>query len=108
MEQGNMAKDYDRMEDSNRSSNLNIHEVSDLRRRTLIRGGLAAAATGLLAPLAGCATGGAAGRSGPLLGFKSVPVSTADAVTVPEGYTAQVLAAWGEAVGLSGEDPAFK
>ena len=103
-----MAKDYDRMEDSNRSSNLSIHEVSDLRRRTLIRGGLAAAATGLLAPLAGCATGGAAGRSGPLLGFKSVPVSTADAVTVPEGYTAQVLAPWGEAVGLSGEDPAFK
>jgi hypothetical protein len=104
-----MAKDFDRMEDSNRSSNPTIHEVSALRRRTFIHGGLAAAASGLLAPLAGCATGGpAATATGPLLGFKSVPVSTADTVTVPEGYSAQVLAPWGEAVGLSGEDPAFK
>jgi uncharacterized protein len=102
-----MAKDFTRMEDSNRSSNPSIHDVSDPKRRTLIQGGLAAAASGLLAPLAGCATGGGMG-SGPLLGFKSVPVSTADTVTVPEGYSVQVIAAWGEAVGLSGENPAFK
>ena len=44
----------------------------------------------------------------PLLGFASVPVSTADTVTVPEGYTPQVIAAWGEPIGLSGENPAFK
>jgi uncharacterized protein len=100
-----MAKDFDRMEDSNRSSNPSIHDVSDPKRRTLIQGGLAAAAGGLLAPLAGCATGP---NTGPLLGFKSVPVSTADTVTVPEGYTTQVIAAWGEPVGLSGENPAFR
>ena len=103
-----MAKDYSLMEDSNRSSNPSIHEVSDPGRRTLVQGGLAAAAAGLLAPLAGCATGGAVGGGGPLLTFKSVPVSTADTVTVPEGYSSQVLAPWGEPVGLSGENPAFK
>ena len=106
-----MAKDFSTMEDSNRSSNSSIHEVSDPARRTLLRGGLAGTVTGLLAPLggvaalAGCAT---AGGSAPLLGFKSVPVSVADIITVPEGYSAQVIAAWGEPVGLSGENAAFK
>ena len=68
------------MEDSNRSSNPSIHEVSDPARRTLLRGGLGAAvggaarAAGGRAALAGCA---APARGGPLLGFKSVPVSHA-------------------------------
>jgi secreted PhoX family phosphatase len=101
-----MAKDFSSMEDSNRSSNPSIHELSGPTRRTLLRGGLGATLAGVLAPLAGCATGSMAG--GPLLGFKSVPVSTADKVLVPEGYIAQVIAAWGEPVGLSGDNPAFK
>ena len=106
-----MAKDFSTMEDSNRSSNPSIHEVSDPTRRSLLRGGLAGAVTGLLAPLggvaalAGCAT---AGGSAPLLGFKGVPVSVADNITVPEGYSFQVIASWGDPVGLSGEDAAFK
>jgi secreted PhoX family phosphatase len=106
-----MAKDHEKMEDSNRSSNRTIHEVSDPARRTVLRGGLGLAATGLLAPLAsmsalsGCAT---AGLGGPLLGFKSVPVGTADALVVPEGYSTQVIAAWGEPCGLSGENAAFQ
>ena len=102
-----MAKDFSTMEDSNRSSNPSIHEVSELSRRSFLRGGAGAAVTGLLAPLGvlgGCATLAGA----PLLGFKSVPVSVADTVTVPEGYVTQTIAAWGEAVGLSGENPAFK
>ncbi|MEY4414522.1 MAG: hypothetical protein RIQ53_1815 [Pseudomonadota bacterium] len=100
-----MAKDFSRMEDSNRSSNPSIHEVSNPARRTLLRG---AAATAFLAPLAGL--GGCASLVGgaPLLGFKSVPVGTADAITVPEGYVTQVIAPWGDPVGLSGENPAFK
>ena len=74
-----------------------------------MRGGLGTALGGLLAPLAavslpGCATMGQGG----LLGFKGIPVSVADKITVPEGYMAQVIAAWGEPVGLSGELPAFK
>lgn len=103
-----MAKDFETMEDSNRSSNPSIHDLSDPSRRTLLRGGLGVAATGLLAPLAGlggCAARGSAGE--PLLGFKSVATSTADTIVVPEGYTAQVIAAWGEPVGLAGANPAF-
>jgi len=104
-----MAKDFSRMEDSNRSSNSSIHEVSDPRRRLMLRGGLQVALGGLLAPLAGALQGCATtASSGPLLGFTSVPVSTADGIVVPPGYMAQVIAAWGEPVGLSGENPAFK
>lgn len=109
-----MAKDFEAMEDSNRSSNASIHEVSDPARRIVLRGGLGAAVGGLLAPLAGVslvgcvAAGSAGGESGGGLGFKSVPISTADTVTVPEGYTVDVIAAWGEPVGLSGDMPAFK
>ena len=110
-----MAKDFSLMEDSNCSSNPSIHEVSDPSRRTILRGGLGALAGSFLAPLSaiggaaaltGCATPGMA--SGPLLGFKSVAISLADTVTVPEGYTVQVIAPWGDPVGLSGENHAFK
>ena len=110
-----MAKDFSLMEDSNRSSNPSIHEVSAPSRRTLLRGGLGALAGNFLAPLStvagaaalvGCATPGSG--AGPLLGFKSVALSTADTVTVPEGYTVQVIAPWGDPVGMSGENAAFK
>jgi secreted PhoX family phosphatase len=101
-----MAKDFDTMEDSNRSPNPSLHELSDPMRRSVLRGGLGAAVGGLLAPLAGCATG--ANPAGPLLGFKSVPVSTADAIGVPEGYVAEVIAPWGDPVGLPGRLPVFK
>jgi secreted PhoX family phosphatase len=100
-----MAKDHDLMEDSNRSSNPSIHEVSDPARRTLLRGGAGMAVAGLLAPLGGCAT---TTGSAPLLGFKSVPATTADTVTVPEGYIAEAIAPWGEPVGLAAFSPAFK
>ncbi len=110
-----MAKDFEQMEDSNRSGNLSIHDVSLHSRRTVLRGGLGALASGLLAPLgaAGAAAGLSAcaslsGSAGPLLGFQSVPVSTADTIAVPPGYTAQVIAAWGEPVGLPGQDHAFR
>jgi secreted PhoX family phosphatase len=80
-----------------------------------LRGGLGALAGSFFAPLSGiggaaaltgCATGSMA--SGPLIGFKSVGVSTADTITVPEGYTYQVIAPWGDPVGMSGENHAFK
>ena len=113
-----MAKDHTLMEDSNDSSNPSIHEVSNPKRRVMLRG---AAASAFLAPLAqlttmagavvslsGCATAAAPAASGPVLGFKSVPVGTNDAVSVPEGYEVQVMARWGDPVGLSGESPAFK
>jgi hypothetical protein len=107
-----MAKDFSTMEDSNRSSNPSIHDVSHPSRRTLLRG---AAASAFLAPLSGmaglaaltgCATQGATTR--PLLGFKSVAVGNADTVLVPDDYTVQIIAPWGDPVGLSGDSPAFK
>ena len=113
-----MAKDHSLMEDSNPSSNPTIHEVSNPSRRILLRG---AAASGFLAPLAkvsavgaaaasvaGCATLAGPVSTGPLLGFKGIPVGTDDTVRVPEGYEVQVLARWGDPVGLSGETPGFK
>ena len=104
-----MPKDFDTMEDSNRCANPSIHDISHPNRRTLLRG---AAASAFLAPLAGlglsgCATTGA-GVGGTSLGFKSVPISNADNIVVPEGYTAQIIAPWGEPVGLSGDNPAYK
>ncbi len=105
-----MAKDFSSMEDSNRSSNPSIHDISKPSRRMVLQGGLGAAVSQLLAPLAGASAlaGCASMGSGPLLGFKSVPLSTADAIVVPEGYSAQVIAPWGDPVGLSGENPAFR
>jgi secreted PhoX family phosphatase len=113
-----MAKDHSLMEDSNPSCNPTIHEVSNPSRRILLRG---AAASGFLAPLAklsavgaaaasvaGCATLANPASAGPLLGFKGIPVGTDDTVRVPEGYEVQVLARWGDPVGLSVESPVFK
>lgn len=42
------------------------------------------------------------------LGFTSIPVSTADTVTVPEGYIARPFYRWGHAVGIKGNLPEFK
>jgi len=105
-----VPKDFVLMEDSNRSINPSIHTLSDPSRRVVLRGSFGATVGALLAPLAaaglpGCASPAASGE--PSLGFKSVPVSTADTVVVPDGYHAQAIAAWGEPVGLPGDLPAF-
>jgi secreted PhoX family phosphatase len=93
---------------SNVSANPSFAEVCRERRALLQGAGVAAtlAFTGL--PLAGCSTTpGARGASGlpAAPAFKSVPVSTADAVTVPDGYEVQVLYAWGDPVS---NGPAFR
>ena len=111
-----MAKDFSQMENSNRSSNPSIHDVSDPARRTVLRAGTGLSLAALLSPLSGCAASafgsgsgdGAGGAGGPSLGFKAVPATTVDRVTVPDGYTAEVLAPWGEPVGIAGNMPAFK
>jgi hypothetical protein len=103
-----MAKDFSLMENSNCSSNPSIHEVSAPSRRQVLKAASAAAVLGPM--LAGCSGlhAGWNASSGPLLGFKPVPVGTADTVVVPEGYIAQAAFAWGEPVGLQGNMPAFK
>jgi hypothetical protein len=109
-----MAKDFDTMEDSNRSANPSIHEVSDPKRRILLRGGSAAVAA-LLAPLAGCGAFKATLdqnlallQRGPKLGFKGIPPGVGDKLVVPPGYVATALAAWGEPIGIPGNMPAFR
>jgi secreted PhoX family phosphatase len=100
-----MAKDFDTMEDSNRSSNTDIHRVSDPARRTVLQMSLGAAASALFAPLAGCA-GMATGA--PRLGFKAIAATSADTLVVPEGYVAEVIAPWGEPIGVPGQMPPWR
>ena len=100
-----MAKDFATLSDRNRSPNPSVHALgADAARRTVLRGGFGAGVAALFAPwLGGCAQPGAPRRS--TLGFVPVPPSRADAVVVPPGYRAQVLAAWGEPVGLPSHMP---
>ena len=79
-----------------------LFDVDGSRRRVLKAGLLG----GMLAVLPACATRG--GGSAGLIGFSGVPVSTADALTLPPGYRAQVLYAWGDAIGSVAGQPAFK
>ncbi|NWG74375.1 MAG: hypothetical protein HXY24_07180 [Rubrivivax sp.] len=45
-----MARDFATVEDSNRSSNPSLHDVSDPARRTVLGAGLGVAVGGLLHP----------------------------------------------------------
>ncbi|GAA6142632.1 PhoX family phosphatase [Hydrogenophaga sp. 5NK40-0174] len=99
------------IENSNPTDNPSIAEVLQARlsRRGLLRSAVGAAGLGSLAAtgLAGCATQG----SGPMapadkLGFNPVAKSLADAVVVPEGYTAEVVYALGDP--LTASTAAFK
>ncbi len=105
-----MAKDFDTMEDSNRSGNPTLHEVSDPARRLYLQAAGGAWLTSLLAPLAaGCAHSNPTAALGPRarMGFRAVPPSAADQLVVPPGYIAQVLAPWGEPIGIAAHMPAF-
>lgn len=100
-----MAKDFSTMEDSNRSSNSDIHQVVAASRRRFLQTSAALTLAAALAPLAGCA---AVGKAQTKIGFKGIPVGVGDRLVVPEGYVATALAAWGEPVGIAGNMPAFK
>lgn len=99
-----MGKDFSTMEDSNRSSNPSIHDVLRASRRDALRIGAIAGLGALLQPLSGCASLGGGAR----LGFTAVPPDSQDRLVVPPGYVAQVLAAWGDPVGIPGRMPAFR
>ena len=105
--------------DTNPTDNPSIHDIVGAgldRRRLLAAGGTAAALAFLggfsaLAPAAGAAPAAASATArprrsgGPLLGFAAVAANTNDAITVPPGYTASVLFAWGDPVS---NGPAFR
>jgi secreted PhoX family phosphatase len=98
-------------EDSNTSNNPSMDSVlaARLSRRSLLRGSVGTALVGGAA-LSGCATTGTPSTGGATpvtqLGFKPVMRSLADTVTVPPGYTAQVLYAGGDP--LAASVPAFQ
>ncbi len=97
-------------ENSNTSANPHFEEVlgSRLSRRSLFRGaGLTATALGATA-VTGCATTGSGGSVASVdrLGFKPVAKTTADKVSIPEGYTAQIIYALGDP--LAAGVPAYK
>lgn len=107
-----MSRDTGDNLDRNPSTNTAMATVMDiyLSRRSVMRGGLAAAVT-LIAgtSLGGCFNGadtrrpagpggpvtGNAARSGLALGFDSIPGSRTDGCTLAKGYRARVLAPWG-------------
>ncbi|MDQ8023772.1 MAG: PhoX family phosphatase [Moraxellaceae bacterium] len=88
---------------SNDSPNATFADIlsTDIARRRLLQGSLGAAALGFVPGMAAAATA----RPSVKLGFKAVPVSTADAVAVPEGYNVDLLYAWGDPISSG---PAFK
>ena len=78
-----------------------------LSRRNLLKAGVASAVAGSLPfSLTSCATAGL--RREGVLGFAAVPLSTADTVRVPAGYTATPLLKWGDPIGHISGSPAFK
>ncbi len=106
-------KQYGVDDTSNTCANPALSEVLEARfsRRSLLQGtgalGVAGVLSGSFATLAEAASVPFAKKT-PLLGFKSIPFSSDDRVVVPEGYSADVLYAWGDPVGIKGNMPAFK
>ena len=90
--------------------NLSANPVfADLSRRSVLRAGAVLTLVGVTGgALAACAEpGGTAGGRAPVPGTAFTPVApnTADAVTVPDGYTSSVVVRWGDPI-LPGA-PAF-
>jgi len=88
----------------NKSDNPDFDQVLEahLARRSVLKGGLGLGAMATFGAfgLAGCnssnSNSAAPTVSSAKLGFNSIAGSKTDAVSVPEGYTAQVLAPWGQ------------
>ncbi|WP_305374083.1 PhoX family protein [Photobacterium leiognathi] len=98
----------------NTSNNKTFEDVlqANLQRRSILKGGLGVSAMTALGAfgLAGCnsssstegTTAKVADRSQAVLNFDSIPGSLTDAVSIPPGYTAQVLVPWGTPLNANG------
>lgn len=100
-----MAKDFDSMEDSNRSANTDIHQVSDPAKRISLQW---LAGLSLLAHMGAGKAQNASSSSSSRLNFQALSPSLEDFVQVPPGYRFNILAAWGEPVGIPGNMPAYR
>ncbi|MEO8383916.1 MAG: alkaline phosphatase PhoX, partial [Betaproteobacteria bacterium] len=74
------------------------------RRDVLKLGGATGLASLLGLSQSACSTLPKGNSGSATLGFKGVPISDADTVVVPEGYTSQVFFAWGDPIS---DGPAF-
>ncbi|CAN5337731.1 PhoX family phosphatase [soil metagenome] len=94
---------------TNPSSNRRFDDIVQTRR-TILKGGLAGFGVTLAAPLIGACSSepmrSAAAAPAAGLTFKSVPLATTDRVTVPDGYSVEVLWSWGDPI--DGRSPAFR
>lgn len=108
---------------SNLSENRHMNDVikSRFSRRSLLQGTLTAAAMGFIGGgLAACSSSSSSGGNPTpaptpsptpaptpeqLLGFNAIPVSEADTIVVPEGYSVQTIAPWGHPI--MGDFPAY-
>ncbi|WP_305403369.1 PhoX family protein [Photobacterium leiognathi] len=98
----------------NTSNNKTFEDVlqANLQRRSILKGGLGVSAMTALGAfgLAGCnsssstegTTAKVTDRSQAVLNFDSIPGSLTDAVSIPSGYTAQVLVPWGTPLNADG------
>ena len=86
--------------ESNCSDNEHFSDVLAInqKRRQLLQGGFSLAATALLAGTAGCARTVIKPGAAQGLAFQAVPASKLDIVSVPSGYSAQLLYGWGDAI----------
>ncbi|UVT14451.1 MAG: PhoX family phosphatase [Nitrospira sp.] len=103
-------KNLDDDKGCNPSGNERFEDVLEARmsRRNLLKNGIATAAflsLGGVDALLRAVPASAHSDGSALLGFQGIPVSDADTVVVPAGYTADVLIAWGDPVS---NGPAFK
>jgi len=95
----------------NKSANPDFNQVLEahLSRRNILKGGLGLSAMATFGAfgLAGCNSDSDSDSLTPpvsatKLGFKSIAGSKTDAVSVAEGYTAQILAPWGQPITAKG------
>jgi uncharacterized protein len=92
---------------SNLSDNPTFTTIAEARyaRRGVMKGGLAAAVTGLMGTSFLSSPANAAAEGGPLIGFKAIPTDASDQIVVPEGYSIQVIMAQGTPI--TGHMPAY-
>lgn len=97
----------------NQSNNKPFEEVleASLSRRSILKGGLGISAmtafgafglSGCNSSSSGTSAGGGSGVSSAVLNFDSIPGSLTDAVSIPQGYVAQVLVPWGTPLNAQG------
>lgn len=101
-------------DNSNRSGNTTFESILQQRlaRRDVLRGGLSVAATSMFGGFALVGCGGSSNGGGggdpvatpDALGFSAVPKNLSDRVTLPAGYSARALYAFGDPISATVSD----